>query len=87
MKIERRKIDNNQRNRTIRLWITLMSIGIVLIGFIAAGAVKVNTVEENKQKIGNIAKEQKTDREILIRIDERTTSMKEDIDEIKRKVR
>jgi len=63
-----------------------MSIGIVLIGFIAAGAVKVNTVEENKQKIGNIAEEQKTDHEILIRIDERTKGMEKAIAEIRRKV-
>ena len=81
--LERRKIDLNEKHRTIKLWITIMGIGFVLVGFIAAGAVKINQVDRNKGDIEVIEVEQREQRDILIRIDENVKGIKEDITELK----
>jgi len=81
--LERRKVDLNQKNRTIRVWVSVIGIVFVLMGIIATGAVKMNQVERNKGDIEVIEFEQKEQMEILIRIDERTIGIKEDITELK----
>ena len=60
-----------------------MGIGFVLVGFIAAGAVKINQVDRNKGDIEVIEVEQREQRDILIRIDENVKGIKEDITELK----
>jgi len=83
MKVERRKIDLNQKSKIIRLWVTVISIAIILMGLVATGAVKMNQVEENEKDIGVLESEQKEQGKLLIRIDENVKLIKEDITELK----
>ena len=80
---ERRKVDLNEKNRHIRLWSILITIGLVLIGIIATGTLKVDQIDRNKEDIEIIVEEQKIDRERLIRIDENVKTIKEDISQLK----
>lgn len=81
--LERRKIDLNQKNRTIRLWVSVIGIALVLMGLMATGAVKMNQVDRNKGDIEVLESEQRQQGEILIRIDENVKNIKEDITELK----
>lgn len=81
--LERRKVDLNQKNRTIRLWVSVIGIALVLMGLMATGAVKMNQVDRNKGDIEVLESEQRQQGEILIRIDENVKNIKEDITELK----
>lgn len=62
-----------------------LKLAIALIGVVAAGAIAwgftTRTTQDNTKRIDSLEQEQRTTREVLIRIDERTAEIKRRLDQ------
>lgn len=83
---ERRKVDNNQRIRMIRIWSSIFSTIVILLTIFAAGVVRVNQVNTNKEDIEVIGGIQKEDHDAIIEIRTTVKDMKEQLNRIENKL-
>lgn len=84
---ERRKVDQNQKNRMVRIYISVFGIGVIVVGMIAAGAVKWNTINTNKVEIETIEVIARDNRENIVRFEERFDDIDDALKRIEDKIK
>lgn len=86
MRVERRKIDLNHKNRMIKLWIAIIGTVVILISSITTGAIRMNQIEINKEDIESIEDVQKEDHDAITEIRTTVKDMKEQLNRIEDKL-
>lgn len=83
---ERRQVDQNQKNRMVKIWLSIFGTILILIGLIATGSVKINQIKINKEDIKSVEEIARDNEKMIGRFEERFDAIDKTLERIEDKL-